>query len=130
MWHHVLHSLSPPCRIGSPNILSNCLLNEWMDSQVAEGFSPIPRATLWDVWPSLPPALSLPMPVTGVLTLMVADFKVALDHPNTGTEMTSSDERRTGQTAEATSSPTSCLPTTASVQPGAPFQPPECGSHS
>lgn len=39
----------------------------------------------------------------GVLTLMVADLQVALDHSNAGTEMTRDGERRAGQTTEATS---------------------------
>lgn len=71
-----------------------------------KGFCLIPRATLGDFWALLPPALPLPEPVIGVLTLMVVvtDFQVALDHSKAGTEMARDGKRRSGQTTEATAS--------------------------
>lgn len=46
------------------------------------------QVTLWDFWSSLPPVLFLLMPVIGVLTLIAAGLKVALDHSETRIEMT------------------------------------------
>ena len=56
-----------------------------------------------DFQASLSPALPLPVPVMGVLTLLVADLEVTLDHSNAGTELTQDGERRIGHTLEATS---------------------------
>lgn len=46
------------------------------------------QATSWDFCSSLPPVLPLLVPVIGVLTLIAADLKVALDHSDTRNEMT------------------------------------------